>query len=864
MMVPTQLRVEHVEHPLGLTVATPRLSWRLPSGANRQTAYRLRAGGWDSGRVASDQSLLVPYAGRPLRSGERLDWTVKVWTDAGESAWAEPAWWEMGLLAADDWVAQWIEPPQPPAGSTSPHPAHLVSGVARVDRSCERARLHVTAHGIYEFFINGERVGDAELTPGFTSYESTLQVQTFDVTDLIVVGQNKLDAVLSGGWVKWTRRYRHVPLGLLAQLHVLQTDGSLARFGTGPDWIAAASVVRTADLWHGQVVDLRAERGTGDPVRTRDFDPKRLRSSPAPPVRRIEELRAVSVTRVSATRQVIDLGQNVNGWIRLSKLGPEGTTLTVTYGEALDHDGDVTVDHVTGLDPEHSGSFQTDKVTTTGRPGATFEPRHTTHGFRYARVEGHPEDFDVDDVTGVVVHTDLRRTGWFECSDDRVNKLHEAAVWSFRGNACDIPTDCPTRERAGWSGDWQIFVSTAAFLYDVAGFSVKWLRDLAADQRPDGVVSHCVPNPEPDSFYADFPPGSAGWGDAAVIVPWEVYRAYGDLEVLEQQWPSMTSWVDYAARTAREHRHLLRKAARPASAPHEPFLWDTGFHWGEWLEPGADMSGATIAELRARDHGTIATAYLYHSARLLAQVAAALDRATDAGRYSDLAESVRLAWQTEFIREDGTIEPDTQASYVRALAFDLLPPEFRPGATERLVDLIRKADNHLGTGFLATPYLLPVLADNGHLDVAYELLFQDTEPSWLAMIDRGATTIWEQWNGIDKTGTPNASLNHYSKGAVVSFLHRYTAGIRMLDSAPAYRRFMIEPRPGGGITSAQATHDSPYGRIRSSWRVDGERFSLDVTVPPGTTAEVRLPDGRTFEARPGHHRTRSPFHAPAW
>lgn len=872
MTVPTQLRVEHLGHPLGLTVASPRLSWQLPSQATRQLAYRLRAGDWDTGRVVSDRSLLIPYTGPALRSGERVDWTVKVWTDAGESEWAEPAWWEMGLLAADDWVARWIEPPQSPADSSSPHPAYVLGGVTEVDRPVERARLYVTAHGIYEFFVNGERVGDVELTPGFTSYESTLHVQTFDVTDLVVVGENRLDAILSGGWVKWTRRYRHLPLGLLAQLHVHRADGSMARFGTGTDWTSSAGVVRAADLWHGQVVDFRTDpisdhsrpdRGAGDRVTVRDYAPERLCASPSPPVRGTEELRAVSVTRVSATRQVVDLGQNVNGWIRLTDLGPAGTTLALAYGEALDPDGDVTVDHVTGMAPEHSGSFQADRVTTTGRPGATFEPRHTTHGFRYVRVEGHPDDLGVDDVTGIVVHTDMRRTGWFECSDDRVNKLHEAAVWSFRGNACDIPTDCPTRERAGWTGDWQIFVSTAAFLYDVAGFSAKWLRDLASDQRPDGVVSHCVPNPELDSFYADFPPGSAGWGDAAVIVPWEIYRAYGDSEILERQWTSMTSWVDYAARTAREHRHLVRRIASPAPAPHERFLWDTGFHWGEWLEPGADMSGATIAELRARDHGSIATAYLHHSARLLTEVATVLGRESDAGRYRDLAESVRRAWQTEFVRADGTIEPDTQAGYVRALAFDLLPAELRPGAAERLVDLIRKADNHLGTGFLATPNLLPVLADHGHLDVAYELLFQDTEPSWLTMIDRGATTIWEQWDGIDENGSPKASLNHYSKGAVVSFLHRYTAGIRMLDSAPAYQRFRIEPRPGGGITSADATHDSPYGPIRSSWQVDGERFSLDVSVPPGTTAEIRLPDGQAFEAPPGHHRTRSLLSVPA-
>jgi alpha-L-rhamnosidase len=342
----------------------------------------------------------------------------------------------------------------------------------------------------------------------------------------------------------------------------------------------------------------------------------------------------------------------------------------------------------------------------------------------------------------------MRRTGWFECSDERINRLHEAAVWSFRGNACDIPTDCPTRERVGWTGDWQIFVSTAAFLYDIAGFSTKWLRDLAADQLPSGVVWHCAPNPEHESFYEDFPPGSAGWGDAAVIVPWEIYRAYGDRDLLAQQWPSMTAWVEFAARVARERRHASRIAARPAPLPHERFLWDTGFHWGEWLEPDTDMSSAVIAELNVADHGSIATGYLHHSAQLLVAMARILGLKDEAAHYSKLAQSARAAWQAEFLLTDGTVLPDSQATCVRALAFELVPDGIRSQVAGRLVDLIRKADTHLATGFLATPHLLPVLADNGHLDLAYELLFQDTEPSWLAMIDRGATTIWEQCDGV--------------------------------------------------------------------------------------------------------------------
>jgi alpha-L-rhamnosidase len=449
----------------------------------------------------------------------------------------------------------------------------------------------------------------------------------------------------------------------------------------------------------------------------------------------------------------------------------------------------------------------------------------------------------------VVVHSDLRRTGWFECSDERLNRLHEAAVWSFRDNACDIPTDCPHRERYGWTGDWQVFAPTAAFLYDVAGFSAKWLRDLAADQRSDGAVAHGVPDTMPAEVSKnEVPIGSAGWGDAAVIVPWEMYCAYGDTRLLEDQWNSMASWVEYALRCARQGRHPNRAALRPEASEYEAYIWDTGFHWGEWAEPGDDVSDIFAQK---RDEGVVATAYMHLSCRLLADIASLLNRGAAAARYRELATSTKLAWQHEFIGADGLLIPDTQATYTRALAFDLVPNDARPRMADRLVQLIRGAGNHLGTGFLATPFLLPVLADTGYPDVAFTLLLQNTEPSWLNMIDRGATTIWEYWDGIGRDGVVHRSLNHYTKGVVISFLHRYVAGIRPGSGEPAYRRFRVEPLIGGGIRSASAILDSPYGRIATSWRLEANTFVLDVLVPPGTCAEVRLPNGERFEHTPG-------------
>jgi alpha-L-rhamnosidase len=872
---PTRLRVEHLDAALGIDTTRPRFSWWLPDGAREQLAYRISAdNGWDTGRVESRDSVLVDYTGPGLGSQERVAWRVKAWTDAGESDWSEPGVFELGLLEARDWAARWIEPVDPEPGQPGHRPAILVRGEFELAAEPVRARLYATAHGIYEAFVNGARAGDAELTPGYTSYARRLQVHAYDVTDLLRPGRNALGAIVSDGWFRGQVGLPRAhdqwgsELAWLAQLHAVLADGSTVVAGTGEDWVSTRSHIEAADLIAGESVDLRKradgwsepgfDDGEWDPVAVAERGYANLVSSPAPPVRAVQTLSPISARRL-AGGQVFDLGQNVNGWVRLHDLGPNGTEITLTHAEAVDAEGDVTTKHLdveVPFIPEPLPAGQVDRVISAGRPGEEFEPRHTTHGFRYVRVEGHPGTLDRDDLSGVVVHTDLTRTGWFRCSDERINRLHEAAVWSLRGNTCDIPTDCPTRERAGWTGDWQIFVPTAAFLYDVAGFSTKWLRDLAAEQWPSGLVANLAPSPPSESeggFVAELN-GSAGWGDAAVIVPWEIYRAYGDRGVLAEQWASMVAWLDHVERSAASARHPARVARRPEPLDHERYLWDSGFHWGEWLVPGEDLKGPEeFAEFRAADKSDVATAYYAYSARLMSQAAEVIGRPDDASRYRSIAEAVRHAWRVEFIGPGGQLHPDTQANHVRAIAFDLVPDELRAATASRLVELIRAADTHLATGFLATPHLLPVLADTGHLELAYELLFADGIPSWLYMIERGATTLWERWDGIREDGTPFESLNHYSKGAVVSFLHRSVAGIRLLDDGPAYRHVRIEPRPGGGITWAQAEHDSPYGRIESAWRLAGESFELDVAVPPGTTADVIVPGRSAQTVTAGRH-----------
>ncbi|MFD0662580.1 family 78 glycoside hydrolase catalytic domain [Thermocatellispora tengchongensis] len=731
---------------------------------------------------------------------------------------------------------------------------------------------------MYELFVNGDRIGDLELTPGFTAYRSRLQVQPYDVGGALGPGANAVEILLSDGWFRGRHGFERAADGFgdrtaaLLAIEVALQDGRSMTVTTGPGWWSRPGHVVAADLMDGQRTDLRLTGAASldepgwSPARPvshglyarRD----RLLLTEAPPVRSVAELRPVRVARLDAETVVADFGHNINGRVRLSGLGPRGTEITLRHGEHLDADGRLDTEHLRAFvftTGERLPAGQIDSVVSAGRPEDVFEPRHTTHGFRYVEIHGHPGPLGADDVTAVEVRSDLAATGRFACDDARLEALHQAAVRSFQANACDIPTDCPQRERAGWSGDWQVYVQAAALTHDVAGFGAKWLRDLAADQWPDGTVPNYSPNPSGPGpvagSFSDTLHGSAGWGDAAVLVPWELWRAYGDLDLLERQYDSMRRWVERAATAAREGRHPARAAARPRPAPHERYLWDTGAHFGEWLEPGVEPALGD-----GTDHGAVATAYLAHSADRLGRVAGLLGRTADEERYARLAHAARDAWQREFLTPDGDLVIDTQATHVRALAFRLVPGELRDRVAGRLAALVEAAGHRVGTGFLSTGLLLPALADTGHLDAAYRVLLSTGVPSWLEMLDRGATTIWEWWDGV-QDGRARGSLNHYSKGAVVSFLYTHVAGLRLpecpgLDEA-GYRRFIVQPRPGGSLTWARAEHRSPYGPIRCHWRLEREALELTVDVPPGTQAEIRLPGGQVLYRTAGRHRVRA-------
>ncbi|MEU0752122.1 alpha-L-rhamnosidase [Streptomyces albogriseolus] len=990
--------VEYARHPLGLDEPRPRFSWPMASHepGMRQSAYQLRVATtasalarpdvWDSGRVASDESHLVPYAGPELRPRTRYFWTVRVWDGEGRvSGWSEPAWWETGLMGAGQWSARWISAPAeltdapslegghwiwfPEGDPASSVPAatrwfrrtvdlpgeitsatlvitadnaysvsvngrevagtdlatdnqdwqrpavvdvlgQVVSGgnviaveavngtvgpagllavlvvrtalgerrivtdaawkvtdqepdgdwrgagfddtgwaaarqaapwgegpwgrvtptlhaVTRLRREfslrrqkVRRARLYVTALGLYEAHLNGVRVGRDHLAPGWTDYRTRVQYQTHDVTELVRSGGgNALGVYLAPGWYAGNvgmfgpHQYGRHP-ALLAQLEVDYADGTTQRVTSDTGWSASTGPVVTADLLDGERYDARKETpgwtspgfDDGDWLRAGEADealPPQIVAQADPPVRVTQELTPAGVTEPEPGVFVFDLGRNMVGSVRLRVKGPAGTVVRLRHAEVLNPDGTL-----------YTANLRTAKATDTyilkGGGTETYEPRFTFHGFRYVEVTGFPGTPTTRTVTGRVMHTDAPATLTFATNSPMLNQLHTNITWGQRGNFLSVPTDTPARdERLGWTGDINVFAPTAAYTMESARFLTKWLTDLRDAQTAEGSFTHVAPD------VGHLGDGAAGWGDAGVTVPWALYQAYGDLRVLKDAWQSVVAWLGYLE----QHSDGL---LRPAD----------GF--GDWLN---------VDDETPKD--VIATAYFAHVADLAARMAHELGR--DPAPHENLYGRIRDAFQRAYIDTAGRVKGDTQTAYVLALSMGLVPDELKDAAAARLVALIEARDWHLSTGFLGTPRLLPVLTDTGHTDIAYRLLTQRTFPSWGYQIDHGATTMWERWDSLRPDGTfqdPGMnSFNHYAYGSVGEWMYAHIAGIA--PGRPGYREVVVRPRPGGGIDEARATLTSVRGPISTRWKHRHGRFELTCSLPANTTAQVWIPASAT-------------------
>jgi len=860
------LRCEYAENPLGIDVHRPRLSWKIRSDKRgaAQAAYQVRVAVtrealengtgilWDTGKVNSDQSIHVAYEGPAAESGRRYYWRVRIWFADGEaSGWSDAAWWEMGLLDSADWTAQWITP-DIEEDITCSQPSPMLRKEFTVAGQIKDARLYVSALGLYECELNGARAGDQLLTPGWTSYDCRLQYQTYDVTDALQTGDNAIGVMLADGWYRGFLGFRNSrnlygdQLGLILQLRIEYVDGRVEQVISDETWRAATGPLLAADIYNGETYDARLERpGWSKPgyddsgwqgVKVLQRDVETLVAPLGPPVRRIDEVKPLSIFQTPAGEIVVDFGQNLVGWVRLRVQGEAGQTVTLRHAEVLDADGNFYTDNLRTAEA-------TDRYTLKGGGEEVYEPRFTFHGFQYASVEGYPGELTTDKLAGIVIHSDMDVTGSFECSDPLVNQLYKNIVWGQKGNFVDVPTDCPQRdERLGWTGDAQVFVRTAAFNMEVAGFFAKWLRDLACDQTDDGSVPFVVPDaisrdkdPGPD-FMARTHSGSAAWGDAAVVCPWTIYLCYGDKRILEEQYESMAGWVSFIESRAGERR-----------------LWNTGFHFGDWLAIFPEARPLVPAPKTTT--ALIATAFFAYSTMLMEKAAETLGKEEDAKRYGRLFDEIREAFCAEYVTPNGRIDADTQTAYVLALMFDLLPDEQRPLAVDRLARDIEGRGCHLTTGFVGAPYLCHVLSRFGRTDLAYDLLNQKTFPSWLYPVRKGATTIWERWDGIRPDGTfqdvAMNSFNHYAYGSIGEWMVRVMVGLDTDEKAPGYKRLIVRPHPGGGFTHASATLETPYGRAAAGWRVSEDGLEIKVTAPPNTEASVYVPAGSADEVTEG-------------
>jgi alpha-L-rhamnosidase len=911
--------------PIGFHDATPTFSWKLPDGVKKQTAYRIEVKAdktlWDSKWVESDQSVFVPYGGKPLESRQRLSWRVRYRDEKGkESDWSKPVYFELGLLSSRDWKAQWIRPSVPEAPpvpefklikavyrskehpelskdltafyqkkikdnflevhvtnkalggdpakdsvkelvltytlngeektsivdegkkATFPSLEKTVESVAWLRRefpvpgNIERARLYVTARGLFEVHLNGENVGHDTFTPGWTSYANRLDTLTYDVTDKVQTGDNAVGVLLGTGWYAGRLGWKHDKglFGrhpeLLLQLEITYQDGRTETIVSDGQWKATLDgPIILSSIYDGETYDARKEIPGWDKAGfndakwgtvevNEDLGVQQLTPKPFAPVRATETLTVQNITEPEPGRFVFDLGQNMVGWAALNIPVEKDQTVTLRVAEMLNPDG-------TMYTANYRSAKTIDFYTAAETGTISWQPTFTFHGFRYVELSGFPEGAKpkADWIKGVVLHSDLPRIGTFESSHEKLNQLYSNIIWGQRGNFLDIPTDCPQRdERLGWTGDAQAFAPTALLNYDCHAFFKSWLGSMRDDQFKDGQIPHVIPDILKGA-------GSPGWMDAATIIPWDVYVSTGDAEVLAENFDMMEKLVAWYRTKSKDG--LISKIG--------------GF--GDWLQPYAkDNKGDTPKEL-------LGTAFYANSVQILANSAKVLGKTADAAKYGAEAAAVKAAFAKHYFAADGTLQnaSETQTAYLLAIGFKLIPVDIQKKAAVHLVELVNAADGHLRTGFLGTPFIAQVLDDMGYGDLAYSILFKETYPSWFFSINQGATTMWERWNSYShKDGFGDVgmnSFNHYAYGAIGEWMIERVAGLALDPEHPGYKHFFVKPIVGGPLTSARVELETAYGRASSGWNLDGDNLMLNVVVPPNTTATIEFPNGKVPE-----------------
>ena len=841
------LTVENASNPIGIGVKAPRFSWQLVSNKRnvKQTAYEIQVKEgnntvWSTGKVASEASIFNKYSGSPLVSNSKYTWQVRVWDNQGKaSKWAISSF-GTALLHSNEWKATWI---------ASGLKSDTVNGIVPMfrksflaNKKIASAKVYVTSRGLYEVKINGKRIGDSYLSPGWTSYDKHLQYQTYDVSNLLSEGKNAIGVLLGSGWYRtrlgWENKQNIYgkETAILFQMEIKYADGTTQTIVSDTSWKANNSYIISSEIYNGEIQDARLEQknysvasfddSKWSTVVAKDFPTNYITAAINEPIRKHENLKPIAVLTSPKGETILDFGQNIAGWVQISIQGKSGDQIKLSHVEMLDKKGTPYFENLRSAKAQAI-------YTLSGNGIETFEPHFTTFGFRYVKVEGIIGKINPDNFTAIALYSDVKKTGTFETSNAYINKLQSNIQWSQRGNFLDVPTDCPQRdERLGWTGDAEVFSRTAAYNFNVDQFFAKWLIDVAADQKENGAVPFVIPNALKGSFF-DMPVGAAGWSDASIIIPYNMYVSFGDKEVVEKQYPSMKAYLNYVSREAKND------------------LWNTGFQFADWLSYRVDDSKGMIGMKSAiTDNYLVAQCFYAYNTQIMIKAATLLGKTDEVQEYKALLERIKKAFQTEYMTASGKLISETQTAYILALQFDMLPENLRAQAVDRLVKNIESYEYHLTTGFLGTPFLNPVLTRFGRNDVAYKLLLQDTYPSWLYPIKaHGATTIWERWDSMKPDGSfqdPSmTSFNHYAYGAVGDWMYRTIAGIDTKEAEGAgYKSIIIKPELGGNLTYAKGSLETNYGLVSSSWKIENNKLLLDIEVPANTNATIEFPTNK--------------------
>jgi len=862
----SNLRVEHHAEPLGIGEPNPRLSWSFEGLEPnwQQQACEIEVQRPASSQVdvftnPTSQSLYVPWPATALASREIAIVRVRAVSTAREyTDWSMPLTVEVGLLQPEDWACSLIQGPGQ-SSNTSPHIPVLFRRTFELHKSPQKARLYISAQGVYESFINGCKIGDHVLAPGWTSYDHQLTYQTFDILPQLKPGTNVIGAEVAEGWFcgrlgfgGGERNIWGSTLGLIAQICITYDDSTEDILGTDQAWKYSYGPLLRAEIYDGEVFDTRAMLAGWNTSEFQDRDWQSvkigvldygiLRAPDGPPMRRIQEIAAKNGWESPSKKFIIDFGQNLVGWVRCKLHGPSGLKIDLIHAEVLENGECATK-------PLRQAKC-TDTVILNGQP-VIYEPRFTFHGFRYLQVDGWPANSkspDIQDFKAVVVHTDMVRTGWFECSDSVLNRLHENVIWSMRGNFLSVPTDCPQRdERLGWTGDLQAFAPTACFLYNPYGMLRTWLRGLTKEQQAD--PSKVPPLVSPNTLKGP-PHPAAVWGDSVVSIPWDLFRGSGDRALVADHYSAMTDWI--------------QKGIRRDDAGG---LWDPGHpQLGDWLEPTAPPDDPGNGPT---DEVLVANAFLIRMTDLMAQISLILGREKQSHEYSSEAAALRQEFARNYITDQGRVVSDTQTALALSIQFSLFPNSAQEQkAASRLVHLIKaKTRFKIGTGFAGTPILGHALTKVGQTQLFYRMLFHKKCPSWLYPVTMGATTVWERWDSMRPDGTVNpsnmTSFNHYAFGAIANWMHSNIAGLQPAE--PGWKKICIRPIPGGSLTSCHARFLSPYGLAEVKWKLlDGQKLYVEASVPGNTTAEITLPGESPRDVESGVHKYTVDYEPPIW